>query len=70
MTLQEIAEQIRTLPVEERKQLVMVILDSLTEEQPAKSGSIMDFKGVGAHLRDDSVDINQYLNELRDEWDR
>ncbi|MEP7292715.1 MAG: hypothetical protein ABI835_13115 [Chloroflexota bacterium] len=31
MTLEALAQEIRALPVEQRKQLVMVILDSLTE---------------------------------------
>ena len=39
MTIEAIAEEIRSLPVEERKQLVMLILDSLTDEQPEKTHS-------------------------------
>lgn len=67
MTLETIAEEIRALPVEQRKQLVMVILDSLTSDQPAKTHSILEFRGVGAHLRD--MDAQEYVNRLRSEWD-
>jgi phage FluMu gp28-like protein len=66
-TLEAIAEEIRSMPVEQRKQLVMVILDSLTNDQPAKTHSVLEFRGVGAHLRD--MDAQEYVNQLRSEWD-
>ncbi len=67
MTLEGIVEAIRSLPVEQRKQLVMLILDSLTEDKPEKSHSVLEFRGVGAHLRD--MDAQEYVNQLRSEWD-
>ncbi|MEO8608691.1 MAG: hypothetical protein ABI690_12450 [Chloroflexota bacterium] len=67
MTLEAIAQEIRALPLEARKQLVMLILDSLTEQQLEKTHSIREFRGVGAHLRD--VDAQEYVNQLRREWD-
>ncbi len=67
MTLDTIIHEIRSLPVEDRKQLVMAILDSLTEEQPAKTHSALEFRGVGAHLRD--MDAQEYVNQIRAEWD-
>jgi predicted NUDIX family phosphoesterase len=68
MTLEMWVQEIKALPVAERKQLVMVILDSLTaeqEEQPLHN--VLEFRGVGAHLRD--MDAQEYVNELRREWD-
>jgi len=60
MTLEALAEEIRSLSVEERKQLVMLILDSLTDNQPEKTHSVLEFRGVGAHLRD--MDAQEYVN--------
>ena len=67
MTLENLVQEIQTLPVEQRKQLVMAILDSLTDPQPSKTHSVLEFRGVGAHLRD--MDAQEYVNELRREWD-
>lgn len=67
MTLHEIAREISTLSVEERKQLVMIILDSLTAKG-SKKHMILEFEGVGAHLYD-GTDAQDYVNDLRREWD-
>ena len=42
MTLEMIAQEIRSLPLEQRKQLVMLILDSLTDQQPTKTHQVRD----------------------------
>jgi len=67
MTFETLIHEIQALPVNERKQLVMVILDSLTEAQPNKTHSILEFEGVAAHLRD--IDAQEYVIQLRKEWD-
>ena len=67
MTLEALAQEIKALPVEQRKQLVMVILDSLTENPALKTHRVQEFRGVAAHLRD--MDAQEYVNELRREWD-
>lgn len=67
MTLDMLVEEIKALPVEQRKHLVMVILDTFTTEQPAKMHHALEFRGVGAHLRD--MDAQEYVNQLRQEWD-
>ena len=67
MTFEALVQEIQTLPIDERKQLVMVILDSLTAESPAKTHSILEFEGVATHLRD--MDAQEYVNQLRREWD-
>ncbi len=66
MTLELIVQEMRSLPVEQRKQLVLAILDSLTEDQPVKTHRIQEFRGVAAHLRD--MDAQAYVNQLRDEF--
>jgi hypothetical protein len=67
MTLEALVQEIQSLPVSQRKQLVMVILDSLTEDQPEKMHSVLEFEGLAAHLRD--MDAQEYVNQLRREWD-
>lgn len=52
MSLQEIIEEVRALSVEERKQLVMAIIDTFADEKPEKR-SILEFAGVGAEMWDD-----------------
>lgn len=67
MTLEAIVQEIQTLPVEERKQLVMAILDSLTEDRSVRTHSVVEFRGAGVHLRD--MDAQEYVDRLRREWD-
>jgi hypothetical protein len=72
MTVEMLLEEIRTLSVAERKQLISAIVDTLTETQPAetarKKRSILEFEGVGAEMWQ-GVDAQEYVNQLRDEWD-
>jgi hypothetical protein len=70
MTLEMIMREIRTLPVEDRKQLISLIVDTLTEPQtgPAqKQRSILEFEGIGAELWE-GVDAQEYVDRLRSEW--
>ncbi len=66
MTLQEIMQEVSHLDIEERKQLITWIVDTLAE--PPKEYSLLDFAGVGAHLYD-GTDAQEYINQLRSEWD-
>jgi hypothetical protein len=69
MTFEAIVDEIRMLSVEERKALINVIVYSLTESvEPRKKRSILEFEGIGEHLRDD-MDAQDYVNQLRSEWD-
>jgi hypothetical protein len=68
MTFEEIIHEIRAMPAEQRKTLVNVIFDSLTEKEPIKLYSILEFEGAGAHVRDE-IDPQDYVNQLRSEWD-
>lgn len=67
MTLETLVQTVKALTVEERKQLVIAILDSFTEEKSMQRHQIREFRGVGAHLRD--LDAQEHVNELRREWD-
>jgi len=68
MSLREIVQEARTLPVEERKQLIKILVDTLTETQAPKKHSILEFAGRGAEMWD-GVDAQEYVNQLRGEWD-
>ena len=68
MSLREIVQEARTLPVEERKQLIKILDDTLTETQAPKKHSILEFAGRGAEMWD-GVDAQEYVNQLRSEWD-
>jgi hypothetical protein len=69
MTFEAIVEEIQTLSVEERKALITVIVDSLTEPlATTRTRSILEFEGIGERLRDD-IDPQEYINQLRSEWD-
>lgn len=72
MTLDAMMTVIRTMPVEERKRLIGLIVDTLTEPNgDSASGlhSILEFEGAAAEIWS-GVDAQEYINKLRDEWDR
>lgn len=68
MTFEEIVEEVLKLPVEQKKQLIMIIVDSIIEDAN-RTDSILDYRGIGAHLRDDAVDSQDQVNQMREEWD-
>jgi hypothetical protein len=65
VSLREIIQEVHTLSVDERKELVMIIMDSLADEHQ-KQHSLSEFRGIGEHLRD--MDAQEYVNSLRAEW--
>ncbi len=68
LSLTQIADEIRSLSVEERKQLIALIVDSLTEPQPDEEHSILELEGLGAEIWQ-GIDAQEYVNRLRSEWD-
>lgn len=70
MTLQEIVQEARTLPVEERKRLIKALVDIVNEPEvtPKKKRSILEFVGLGAEIWE-GIDAQEYVNQLRSEWD-
>ncbi len=68
MTLEQITIEIRHLSIEQRKQLISVIVDTLIEDKPPRKRSILEFEGVGERLRN-GEDAQDYVNRLRSEWD-
>jgi hypothetical protein len=69
MTLEDIKQGVRTLSIEQRKQLIAFVVDSLTERDgEEKLHSILEFEGIAAHQADDE-DPQAYVDRLRSEWD-
>jgi hypothetical protein len=73
---QQIYEQyIRSLSIAERLQLLAVVAHDLASENSHTAShkqqrhSIMELHGLSAHIWE-AVDPQDYVNELRDEWDR
>jgi hypothetical protein len=68
MTFEDIVREVRALTVEERKQLITFIVDSLTvPEEPKTTRSILELQGLGADLWKNE-DAQAYVNRLRGEW--
>ena len=66
-------QHIRELPLAERMQLLALIAQDLAiesdrvVEQPKHD--IMELHGLGKEIWE-GIDAQEYVNELRDEWDR
>ena len=73
MTAKEIYEQlVKHLPAEERLQLVEMVRKELATGPRIKpeehKRSIMELHGLGAEIWE-GIDAQEYVNELRREWD-
>lgn len=69
MTLEDIKQGVRALTIEQRKQLIAFVVDSLTEREGEEAlHSILEFEGIAARQADDE-DPQDYVNRLRSEWD-
>lgn len=70
MTLDALMEEIRTLPVEQRRELIGMIEDTLAETPSleARKHSLLELDGLGKEIWE-GVDVQVYVNELRREWD-
>jgi hypothetical protein len=68
MAVNDILEEIRALSLEERKQLMKLMVDTLTEpvETPKKARSLRDLRGLGREIWAE-VDVQEYINQQRDE---
>lgn len=69
MTFDAIVAEIAKLSVEERKKLIAIMVDSLTQTHPMRTRNLLEFEGLGERLRD-SVNPQDHVNQLRSEWDQ
>ncbi|MBK9713562.1 MAG: hypothetical protein IPO81_20025 [Kouleothrix sp.] len=72
MTVAEIMEQAKALSVQERKELVKRLVDTLDtpvyKASPQEKHSILELAGLGAEVWKD-IDAQEYVDQLRSEWD-
>lgn len=70
MTVTDIVEQAKALSIQERKLLIKLLVDGLDrQEMPAQPRSITELRGLGKTIWQ-GIDAQDYVNELRNEWDR
>jgi ribosomal protein L7/L12 len=70
MTIAEILQQAKTLSVQERKELVKLLIDSLdvSEAVPCQPRRLSELRGLGKEIWE-GIDAQEYVNQLRSEWD-
>jgi hypothetical protein len=70
MTIAEILQQARTLSVEERKELIKSLVDSLDVPEVAtrQQRRFSELRGLGKEIWE-GIDAQEYVNRLRSEWD-
>jgi hypothetical protein len=70
MTFEAIIEEILHLPLERRKELIGIIVDSLIDTSPPdEAPSLLELEGLGKEIWQ-GIDAQAYVNQLRDEWDQ
>ena len=73
MSLQEIKDLIPTLSFDERKELLNLLVETFvqagSQSHTGKKHSLRELRGLGKEMWR-GVDAQQYINQLRDEWDR
>lgn len=70
MSVQDMLREAQKLSLEERKELVKALVDTLIEPAPQSQQrvSLRSFRGIGAHLYD-GTDAQDHVDQLRSEWD-
>ena len=68
MTFQEIVREIPSLTMAERKQLMMILIDT-SKDTGNSQVTLLDLEGLGAEIWE-GIDAQEYVNALRDEWVR
>lgn len=68
MTIHDIMEQAQALSPQERKELVKLLVESISVEA-SRPRRLSDLRGLGREIWQD-IDVQTYINDLRDEWDR
>jgi hypothetical protein len=70
MTIAEILQQAKTLSVQDRKELVKLLVDSLDvpEAIPRQQRRLSELRGLGKEIWE-GIDAQEYVKQLRSEWD-
>jgi hypothetical protein len=59
---------VKRLPPDERKRLAEIITRAIEPSTQQGKRSLLELKGLGAEIWE-GVDAQEYVNELRKEWD-
>jgi hypothetical protein len=71
MTIVEVLEQAKALKPSERKELVKLLIDTLDipETIAPRQRRLSELRGLGKEIWA-GIDAQEYVNRLRNEWDR
>lgn len=69
MNLYDVYLQAKELSAEDRKELVKMLVDLIAEDNNRSKRSLHELRGLGKGIWQ-GIDAQDYINELRDEWDR
>jgi hypothetical protein len=68
MSLEDIMDEVHRLPMDERKQLIEMIKETLSQPVLRKpQHTLLELAGLGAEIWE-GIDPQGYVNCLRDEW--
>ena len=68
MTVYELLAQAKKLEQWQQKELIMLLIDHLASQPSKPKRSLTELQGLGKEIWQ-GVDAQEYINELRDEWD-
>ena len=71
MTITEIVHQAKTLSMQERKELIKLLVDSVDVPEVAapQHRHLSELCGLGKEIWE-GIDAQEYVNQLRSEWDK
>ena len=68
MTITEVIQQAKSLSLQERRELVKLLNDSLQQVEEPQKHSILELAGLGVDVWK-GIDPQEYIDQLRSEWD-
>ena len=68
MTVAEIMQQVNSLSLQERRELLRLLNESMQQIEEPRQHSILELAGLGADVWE-GIDPQEYINQLRSEWD-
>jgi len=69
MVVHEILEEIRALSLDERKQLMKLMVDLLSDTPQPRKHSLRELRGLGKENWE-GIDAQDYIDQQRNEWDQ
>lgn len=68
VNVNDVMIQARELSLQERRELIHLLTDSVIEEASTPEHSILELAGLGAEIWE-GIDPQEYIRQLRSEWD-